>query len=168
VADALRIEALGAQHDRKGFACGVPALDRYLQEQATQDIKRRVSNCFVGVGPRGEIAGFYTFAATSLPLGDLPPDLAKKLPRYPLVPAGLIGRLATASAFQGQGIGGALILDAVIRASRSDPAIFAVIVDAKDERAVRFYEHLGFTRAVSRPATLFIPVSTALRALEGR
>ena len=84
---ALRIEPLGSQHDRKAFACGVEALDRHFHELVTQDIKRRVSNCFVAVGQGDEIVGYYTFAATGLALGDLPAALAKKLQRYPLVPA---------------------------------------------------------------------------------
>ena len=165
---SIRIEPLGSQHDRKAFSCGIDALDRYFREFATQDIKRRVSNCFVGIGQGGDVAGYYTFAATSLPLGDMPPEQAKKLPRYPLVPAGLIGRLAVASAYQGRRIGGALIMDAVLRAARADPAIFAIIVDAKDDRAAKFYEHLGFKRLSSRPGTLFVTVATAFQALEGR
>ena len=165
---SIRIEPLGSQHDRKGFSCGIDALDRYFQEFATQDIKRRVSNCFVAIGQGGDVAGYYTFAATSLPLGDMPPEQAKKLPHYPLVPAGLIGRLAVATASQGRRIGGALIMDAVLRAARADPAIFAIIVDAKDDRAASFYEHLGFKRLSSRSGTLFVSVATALQAFEGR
>jgi ribosomal protein S18 acetylase RimI-like enzyme len=164
VTGSLRIESLGAHHDRKGFLCGVEALDRYFREFVTQDIKRRVSNCFVGVGQGDEIAGYYTFAATSLALGELPPELAKKLPRYPLVPAGLIGRLAVSSAHQGRRVGGALIVDAVLRAARGDPAIFAIVVDAKDSRAAAFYEHLGFRALASREGTMFLPVATALQA----
>jgi len=168
VTDSIRIEPLGPQHGRKEFSCGVDVLDRYCREFAAQDIKRRVSNCFVGIGQGSDIAGYYTFAATSLPLGDMPPEQAKKLPRYPLVPAGLIGRLAVATAFQGRRIGGALIMDAVLRAARADPAIFAIIVDAKDDRAASFYEHLGFKRLSSRSGTLFVSVATALQAFEGR
>ena len=162
---SIRIEALGPQHDRKAFTCGVDALDRYFREFVTQDIKRRISNCFIAVGQGGEIVGYYTFAATGLALGDLPPALAKKLPRYPLVPAALIGRLAISTRHQGQKIGGALIIDAVLRASRADPAVFAIVVDAKDDRAAKFYEHLGFVRFASRPGSLFLPVATALQAV---
>jgi ribosomal protein S18 acetylase RimI-like enzyme len=165
VKDSIRIEPLGAQHDRKTFACGVEALDRYFREFVTQDVKRRVSNCFVAVG-QGEVVGYYTFAATGLALNELPPELAKKLPRYPLVPAALIGRLAISTRHQGQKIGGALVIDAVLRASRADPAVFAILVDAKDERAAAFYERLGFQRLASRPSSLFLPIVTALRAIQ--
>jgi ribosomal protein S18 acetylase RimI-like enzyme len=164
VTGSITIEPLGSHHDRKAFGCGVEALDRYLRELATQDIKRRVSNCFVAVGEGGRLAGYYTFAAASFPLGELPADQAKRLPRYPLLPAGLIGRLAVDTRFQGQRIGGALVMDAVLRATRADSAIFAIIVDAKDETAVRFYEHLGFRRFASRPSSLFVPIATALEA----
>jgi GNAT superfamily N-acetyltransferase len=164
---SVTIEPLGPQHDRKSFSCGVEPLDRYLRELATQDAKRRLSNCFVAVGQGGEIAGYYTFAAASFPIGELPPEQAKRLPRYPLLPAGLIGRLAVATGHKGQGLGGALITDAALRAARADPAIFAIVVDAKDETAAQFYEHLGFHRFMSRPGSLFVPIATVLQAFDG-
>jgi predicted N-acetyltransferase YhbS len=137
-----------------------------LRERAAQDMKRRVSNCFVALDDAGAIAGYYSFAATSLPLNELPPDISKRLPRYALMPAGLIGRLAVDRRFQGQRLGGALIMDAVARASQSDPAIFALI-DAKGDSAVTFYERLGFQRFLSKPNSLFLPIATALEALNG-
>ena len=161
---AFRIEPLGARHDRKAFSCGVPVLDRYLHELASQDVKRRVSNCFVALDEAGAIAGYYTFAAGSLPLSELTPDETKRLPRYPLLPAGLIGRLAVDARFRGRRLGGSLVMDAVLRATRADPAIFAIVVDAKDEKAAQFYEHLGFRRFASRPTSLFTPIATVLQA----
>ncbi len=163
--DGFRIEALNPAHDRKNFSCGVEPLDHYFRAFAGQDIKRRVSNCFVASDGEGRVAGYYTFAATSLPLAELTDDEKKRLPRYAGLPAGLIGRLAIDQKFQGQRLGGALILDAASRASRAEPAIFALIVDAKDEKAIGFYQHLGFRRFTSRPASLFLPMATALRAL---
>jgi ribosomal protein S18 acetylase RimI-like enzyme len=167
VTTSFRIEALTSAHDRKSFSSGSEPLDRYLRELATQDVKRRVSNCFVALDGSGAIAGYYTFAATSLPLTELSADEAKRLPRYALMPAGLIGRLAIDERFQGQGLGGALILDAASRAARADTAIFALVVDAKDDAAIAFYEHLQFRRFASRPATLFLPIATALQAVNG-
>ncbi len=117
------IEALNAHHDRKSFSYDVEPLDSYFRERAAQDVKRRISNCFVMYKGAGTIAGFYTFAATSLPLNDLTEDLKKRLPRYPFVPAGLIGRLAVDSRFRRQEIAGSMIIDAAVRAARSDPAI---------------------------------------------
>lgn len=160
---ALRIEPL-KDHDRSRFACGVPTFDRYLREGASQDVRRRVSNCFVAVEPTGKIAAFYTFAASGIPLTDLPEAVTRRLPRYALLPAGLVGRLAVDAAHRGQGLGGALVIDAARRAASADPAVFALLVDAKDEAAAGFYRHLGFVRLASRPMSLFLPVATALRA----
>ena len=89
----------------------------------------------------------------------------KRLPRYPLMPAGLIGRLAIDQGFSGQGLGSALVVDAAVRASRSDPAVFALVVDAKDESAAAFYRHLEFRQFESRPLSLFVTVATILQAL---
>ena len=161
----FEVVGLTTAHDRKRFSSGSDPLDRYLRELATQDMKRRVSNCFVAVDADGVIAGYYTFAATGLPLGELTPEEAKRLPRYPLLPAALLGRLAVDQAYRGQGLGAALVMDAPARAARADPAIFALIVDAKDATAIAFYEHLQFTRFVSRPNSLFLPLATALAAM---
>lgn len=161
----FRIEPLSPGHDRKAFSSGIAPLDRYLRELATQDIRRRLSNCFVALDAAGAVCGYYTFAASSLPLTELSADQIKRLPHYPSVPAGLIGRLAVDKRFQGHRLGSALIMDAANRAADSDPAIFALVVDAKDEAAVRFYEHHRFRRFISRPMSLFLPLSTALEAL---
>jgi GNAT superfamily N-acetyltransferase len=163
----FRIEPLGATHDRAGFSCGVAALDRYLHDElATQDIRRRISHCFVACEATGTIAAYYTFAATSFPLSGLPPEEVKRLPRYGVLPAGLIGRLAVDRRFRCLRLGGALVIDAVQRAGGADPAIFALVVDAKDDAAVSFYEHLGFRRFISRPMTLFLSIVTALKAMQ--
>ncbi len=162
----FRILPLDAAHDRKSFTCGVPALDRYFHDLVTQDIKRRISNCFVASNEAGSIAAYYTFAATSFPLSELPPEATKRLPRYGVLPAGLIGRLAVDARFRGQRLGGALVIDAVRRAAGADPAVFAVVVDAKDDLAAAFYEHLGFRRFMGRPMSLYLPIATALKAIE--
>lgn len=154
------VERLAA-HDRSGFASGVDALDRYLRERASQDARRNVANCFVAVEERtGEIAGFYTLAATSVPVGDCPADIVARLPRYPVLPAALIGRLAVDRRHRGVGLGGALLADAVRRTRASDVVAFAMIVDAKDETAVAFYRHHGFRSFVDRPRSLFLPLTS--------
>ena len=84
---AFQLEVLGASHARDGFACGVEALDVYFARQATQDVRRRASACFVAVEAKtGKVAAYYTLAAGSVPLTDLPEALTKRLPRYPSVP----------------------------------------------------------------------------------
>jgi hypothetical protein len=105
-----RIELLGAQHDRAGFICGNDALDTYFQRQITQDARRHLATPFVMIMPDDVIGGFYTLSSTALRLHELPADIAKRLPRYPLVPATLIGRLALGRRLHGQGWGSFLLL----------------------------------------------------------
>jgi ribosomal protein S18 acetylase RimI-like enzyme len=156
----FRIEALAASHDRASFTCGVAALDAYFAKQVTQDIRRRATACDVAIDSRNaEIAGYYTLAAAGVPLSDLPEAIAKRLPRYPSVPAARLGRLAVAQAYRGRKLGSALLWDAVQRSVRSEIAVFALVVDAKDDRAEAFYEHHGFVRFVSRPRQLFLPLT---------
>jgi GNAT superfamily N-acetyltransferase len=156
---------LGPAHDRAGFSCGVPALDRYIRELASQDVRRRVSNCFVAVDVAGKLAGYYTLAATSLPLPELTAEHARRLPRYAAFPACLVGRLAVDQTFQGHGLGSAMLVDAMARALRAEPAIFAMIVDAKDEAALRFYLHHGFQSFAGQPMSLYLPLAEAARRL---
>jgi ribosomal protein S18 acetylase RimI-like enzyme len=164
----FRLAPLGAEHDRGSFRCGEEALDRYLQTQATQDIRRRIANCFVAVdAATGQIAGYYTIAAASVPLVDLPPEETRRLPRYPTLPAVRIGRLAVDKRFQGRGLGAALLMDAARRTLPAPPAVFTLLVDAKNDRAVAFYRRYGFRPLISHPRTLFLPLATAQKALLG-
>jgi ribosomal protein S18 acetylase RimI-like enzyme len=127
------------------FSCDVEALDRYLVSQASQDVRRRVSACYVAVEvSSGKVAGYYTLAAGGAPLNDLPADLTRRLPRCPSVPVARVGRLAVDRAFHGQKLGGTLLADAAVRAARSEVAVFALIVDAKDDAAAAYYRHHGF------------------------
>ena len=158
----LVIEPLGPRHDRAAFSCGEPALDRYLQRQASQDVRRRVARVFVAVGESpAEVAGYYTLSAASFAKADLPADVARRLPHYP-VPAVLLGRLAIASSQQGQGLGESLLLDAIGRVVKASAtvAVHAMIVDAKNDRARAFYERYGFMRFASVPRRLFLPIAT--------
>jgi ribosomal protein S18 acetylase RimI-like enzyme len=162
----FRLEPLGGEHERSLFRCGEHALDRYFQAQATQDIRRRVANCFVAVETvTGHIAAYYTISAASIPLVDLPPDEAKRLPRYPTVPAVRIGRLAVDRRFQGHGLGAALLADAAARTLKADAAAFTLLVDAKNNQAVAFYHRFGFRILSSQPRTLFLPLATAQKVL---
>ena len=157
---AFRVESLSPDHDRGGFSCGIPALDVYLARQATQDIRRRVSACYVLIEvSSGKIVGYYTLAAASVALADLPEAVAKKLPRYPSVPAARVGRLAIADGFHGKKLGGALLADAADRAARSEVAIFALLVDAKDDIAANFYLYLGFEPLGAKSQQLFVPLA---------
>ena len=162
----FRLAPLGAEHDRGSFHCGEEALDRYFQTQATQDIRRRIANCFVAVeAVNGQVAAYYTIAAASIPLVDLPPEESKRLPRYPTLPAVRIGRLAVDERFQGRGLGGALLIDAARRTLQAPPAVYTLVVDAKNDEAVAFYQRFGFRPFASQPRTLFLPLATAQKAL---
>jgi GNAT superfamily N-acetyltransferase len=162
----LRVEALGPQHDRSSFASGAEPLDRYLRTQAGQDARKNMAAPFVLVLPNGAIGGYYTLSATALRLGELPDHVARRLPRYPLVPATLLGRLAVDRRWQGQGHGRFLLADALRRAVLSEIASFAVIVDAKDEAARRFYERESFLGLPDRPMTLYRPMSDLAQLFE--
>ncbi|MGB8601376.1 MAG: GNAT family N-acetyltransferase [Rhizomicrobium sp.] len=134
-----------AQHNRAGFSCGVAALDDYFCRQVTQDTRRSVAACYVAIDiTTNAVAGFYTLSASGIALDHLPEALRKKLPRYPLVPVARLGRLAVDKKNQGQKLGAALLWDAAIRAARSEVAVFALVVDAKDDAAATFYRHHGF------------------------
>lgn len=162
------IAPLSPHYDRQAFSCGVDPLDRYLQTQATQDIRRRVANCFVAKSAdSNSIAGYYTFSAASVPMLDLPSETAKRLPRYPVVPAALIGRLALDLQYRGRGLGAALLFDAIARAARADTGIFAILIDAKDDATAAFYRHHGFQPFAARPLRLFLPIGTAVKLVEG-
>ena len=162
----FRVELLSAQHDRAAFACGEEALDRYLRTQATQDIRRRVATCFVAIEvATGEFAAYYTIASASIPTPQLPPEIVKRLPRYPTLPAVRIGRLAVDLQFRGRGLGAAMLADAASRTLQAPPAVFALLVDAKNDDAVAFYRRYGFRPLASQPRTLFLPMATAEKLL---
>ena len=157
---AFRLEILRAEHDRKAFSCGVEPLDRYFREQATQDIRRRVSACYVAIDEATlAIAGYYTLAAGGVPLVEMPAQLAKRLPRYASVPVVRMGRLAVDQHYRGKKLGAALLWDAVLRATRSEIAAFALVVDAKDASAADFYRHHGFVALDDEQRRWLLPLA---------
>ena len=158
---AYVVEPLDAQHNRSDFECGVEPLDRYLKQQASQDMRRRIAALFVLVDQDiHSIAGYYTLAATAIRLAELPPEITKKLPKYPLVPATLLGRLAVDQRYQGQGVGSFLLMDALRRSFNSEIASMAVVVDAKDDKARDFYEHHQFIPFPEQSQRLYLPMTT--------
>jgi GNAT superfamily N-acetyltransferase len=153
-----RIELLAAHHDRSTFSCGNERLDRYLQSSATQDRKRHIAIPYVIWDlEREKIVGYYTLSMSGIDLAELPPDLAKKLPRYPIIGVNLIGRLAVANDYRGCGWGKLLIMDALHRSWQISKATasFAVVVEAIDDEAVRFYQRFDFRAFPDRPFKLF-------------
>ena len=157
------IEPLGDHHDRAAFHCGNESLDRYFHQQARQDLVRHVSAPHVLVDNRsGKVAGYYTLSSYQIAAGDLPPELARRFPRYPYGPATLLGRLAVDAEYQGQGLGKLLLMDAVRRSweTNAQVASMALVVDAIDDNARAFYEAFGFIRFPDHPDQLFLPMAT--------
>lgn len=163
---SLRVEALGPHHDRNSFVSGVEPLDRYFRSQAGQDARKNMAAPFVLVLPDGAVGGYYTLSSTAVKLTELPVDITRRLPRYPLVPATLLGRLAVDQRFQGRGYGRFLLADALLRAARSEIASFAVIVDAKDDAARLFYERESFLPFPDQPMKLFRPMTDIAKLFE--
>jgi GNAT superfamily N-acetyltransferase len=164
--EGARVEVLGAQHDRSSFASGVEPLDRYFRTQAGQDARKNLAAAFVLVLADNTVAGYYTLSSTAVKLHELPAQTIKRLPRHPLVPATLLGRLAVDRRRHGRGYGRFLLADAMFRAVRSDIASFALIVDAKDEGARAFYEREGFPTLPDQPLKLFRPIADIRKAFE--
>lgn len=158
------IEALRNDHDRTNFSCGNASLDRYLKEQAGQDLRRGCAAPFVLVPERGStsILGYYTLSSYGIDAGELPADVARKLPRYPLIPSTLLGRLAVDGRYQRKGIGEFLLMDALHRAwaQSAEVATAAVVVDAIDAGTVKFYRHFGFVAFPSVADRLFLSMKT--------
>lgn len=151
-------------HDRKSFDCGVELLDRYLRERAGSDARKGVSVCYVLADDDNpaEVIGYYTLSSASIQLTRLPLALRRRLPRYPDVPATLIGRLAVSAAHKGQHFGERLLLDALHRAYEARDVIGSavVLVDAKDDSAANFYKQYGFEPLTLNPSRLFMPMGT--------
>ncbi len=158
-----RIEPLAPHHDRAGFTCGIDSLDRYFRTQASQDMRRKANAVFVLVAPDSpaEVRGYYTLCATGVSQGAVPPAARKHIPRYPLVSATLVGRLAVSQARQGEGLGSLLLADAVRRAYASAASVGSsmLVVDAISERAAAFYEGHGFV-LLPESLRLVLPMAT--------
>ena len=154
------------KRNRSDFSCGSEALDRYFKTQVTQDVRRRVSACYIALDAAADVAaGYYTLSAADISLSDLPAEMIRRLPRYPSVPVARIGRLAVDRRYQGRQLGGALLLNAAMRAVRSEVAVFALVMDAKDERASDFYRHHEFTAFGSSRLQLIAPLDTFRKLL---
>ena len=154
------------RQDRTDFTCGTEALDGYLRTQAGQDMKRRVAACFLAIdNATGAVAGYYTLSACHVRIEDLTPDWQKKLPRYPVVAAVRLGRLAIDRRYQRRKLGAAMLGNAAARALRSEIAAHMMVVEAKDNIAAAFYLHHGFRRDPLEPLRLYAPLLSLGRAL---
>jgi GNAT superfamily N-acetyltransferase len=130
------------------FSCGKDLLYTYLRTQASQDIRRKLSACFVSINEEaGLIQGYYTLSNNSIPLNIIPDSFKNQLPySYHSIPTTLLGRLAVDKRFKGTGVGKMLLIDALRRSYEISKSIgsFAVVVDPLDEDAEKFYTKYGF------------------------
>ncbi|GLU29965.1 GNAT family N-acetyltransferase [Brucella sp. NBRC 12950] len=157
------IEPLAKSNKRGDFASGNERIDSYFRETVSQDVKRKYATCFVAAEvATGRIAGFYTLSSSNVPLNAVPEPLAKKLPRYPSIPAVLIGWLGRHNDYAGQGLGEALLFDAIKTVATSPIGAHAIFADAIDDKAASFYAAFGFSALIEKPRTLYLPVATAL------
>ncbi|MEQ6119577.1 GNAT family N-acetyltransferase [Reichenbachiella sp. MALMAid0571] len=156
-------EVLNSSHRKKEFCCGKGLLDNYFQKQANQDIKRKLSACFVLNDEETDlIKGYYTLANNSIPLILIPERFQKKLPKsYNSIPTTLLGRLAIDNRFQGKGIGKLLLVDALRRSYEISKSVgsFAVVVDPIDDEAEQFYDKYGFIK-LPDSGKMFLPMNT--------
>jgi predicted GNAT family N-acyltransferase len=143
-------ELLEAKHKKKEFSCGKDMLDKYFHEQANQDVKKKLSACFVKEdSDTGLVQGYYTLSNSSIPKDLIPFDIQKKLPpAYTSIPVTLLGRLAVDGRFHGKGLSKLLLLDALYRSFDLSKKIgsFAVVVDPLDNEAEDFYSKYGFIK----------------------
>lgn len=153
----------GRKHDRNRFDCGVPALNAYLREHASQHHRNGIATTHVLLEDHApwQILGFYTLAAAQLPLPSLTPADQRRLPRHP-VPAARLARLAVALHEQDRGLGAALLQNAVKQclALREEIGVRLLVVDAKDSRAASFYAAFGFRPTAEKAHTLYLPLGT--------
>jgi ribosomal protein S18 acetylase RimI-like enzyme len=151
-------------HDRTGFSCGVAALDDYLRRQASQHHRDGIATTHVLVDDSapGRVLGYCALSAAQLQVEDLQPEDRARLPAYP-VPAIRMARLAVSTHAQGQGYGQLLLGHAVniAFATRQTLGVRVLVVNAKDEVAVRFYESYGFRRTSAQALTLYLSISDA-------
>ncbi len=161
----FRSEALGGQ-SRAGFTSGNERIDHYFRTVVSQDIKRRYAACYILIEQATDhIAGFYTLSASNILLTDIPENVARKLPRYPTVPAVLIGWLARENAYRGQDIDSLLLYDAIARIVAAPIGAHAIFVDATDEAAAAFYIRHEFMPLQGNARRLYLPVATAERLM---
>jgi GNAT superfamily N-acetyltransferase len=166
-----REEAIAAHHDRKGFDCGEPDLNVYLERYARQNHASGGAKTFVGVAAdnKTQVLGYYSISPGAIEFARVPATLTKKLGRYE-VPVFRLGRLAIARAFQGRGLGGDLLLAAGARALRVAAEVggVALAIDAKNDAAAVWYRRFGAVDLLDDPLTLVLPLATFEAALSRR
>jgi predicted GNAT family N-acyltransferase len=166
---SLSIDLLNSKkHNRSSFTSGFSSLDDYIKTRASQELKKRVSTPFVLTDPPNrQVLGYYCLSSYSVETIELDDNIVKKLPRYPLLPAILLGRLAVDLTHRGKGYGNLLVSDALKRslAASIQVASVAVVVDAISQDAVSFYHQYGFTEFQTDPMKLYISMESIEKSI---
>jgi predicted GNAT family N-acyltransferase len=158
----FQIQLLEKKHNKTDFDCGYDLLDNYIKKQATQDVNRDLSACFVLIDKVNNVLGYYTLSANSIKREDFPERLRKKLPpSYNELPTILVGRLAIDKSIKGNGFGEILLVDALRRCLKISESMgtISVIVDPIDDKAQAFYSRYGFILLPSS-GKMFLPIKT--------
>lgn len=160
----LKINLLDSRtHIRSSFCCGEESLDTYIRKQASQDLKKRVSTVFVLIDdPEMNVLAYYTLSSYTVDVAALEGSFAKRLPRYPALPATLLGRLAVDNNQKGKRFGELLLIDALKKSldATMQVASLAVIAEALDEKALSFYIKYGFKQFNQEPMKLYLPMKS--------
>lgn len=160
---SLKLSILEKSHNRKGFDCGKELLNSYIKQQASQDVKKKLSVCFVLIDESNDVKGYYTLSNSSIPQIDIPKEFSRRLPgSYSNIPVTLLGRLAIDKSIIGQGQGEYLLMDALkesYRVSKKVIGSIAVIVDPIDAEAISFYEKYDF-RLLPNSGKMFLSMNT--------
>ena len=164
---SFTIEPLGPHHDRVAFSCGNASLDDFIKTKARKENELGYDAVFILVEGSGSapIVGYYSLSSHSVTLDGIDAASRKKLPKYPVVPTTLVGRLARDLRFRGQGVGQFLLVDALKRALQSSEQVgsHAVAVDAIDDEAIAFYSKYGFVPLLGHPNRLYLPMASIKR-----
>lgn len=165
----LQVSELSGRHDRESFDCGKAELNNYLRQIAGQHVRKSLARVYVACeeGDPGRIVAYYSLNGCEIKSEELPDPFRKKFPGR--MPAARLGRLAVAKANQGQGVGEQMLFHAMWNVCQVDAIIGAValLVDAKDEEARRFYVKYGFLELPDRPLHLFLPIARVKEATAG-
>lgn len=161
------VRKLDASHDVDAFDCGKEPLDRFLQRHALVNQKAGSAQTYVVCREGQRVVGYYSLAVGAVEHGDAPERVGKGLARHP-IPVMLLARLAIDRSEQGNGLGKALLKDALLRTAQAAEiaGIRALLVHAKDDEAGARYEALDFEPSPTDPYHLFLLMND-LRALLG-
>ena len=165
--DGFRLERLKRDHSRGRFRCGQDDVDQWLTTKALQHQEKQLTVTKVLVDDRGSIAGYYTLATGQVDFSELPPELAKRLPRR-VLPVAILAWLGVSEGYQRQGLGRLLMAQALRDCYEAGKtfAFVAVILDCVNDAAKAFYQHWDFDALPGHPYRLFLSAKRLAAMME--